>query len=70
MNGIRLTLTNGEQSPFFMARETNNVASIGLRQDLTAKKIAMIVGPNTCKAIKILDGFNQELFKWIGKEEG
>ena len=69
MNGIRITLTNGEQSPCFMASDCHNVASIGFRQDLTAKKIAMVVGPNTCKAIRITDGYNQELFKWVGQEE-
>ena len=69
MSGIRITLTNGEQSPCFKASNSQNVVSLGLRQDLTPKKISMVVGPNTCKAIRIVDGFNLEVVKWVGKED-
>ena len=67
--GVRVTLTNGAQSPIFKSQSTDFHTSISIRQDLAPSKIAMVVGPYTCKAIRISDHLNLDLAKWVGIED-
>ena len=71
LTGIRITLSNGEQSPYFKAKNgsQNNPVTVDLAQDLKAKKISIVAGPNACNAIRIVDTNGTELCKWVGEED-
>ena len=83
LKGIRVTLSNGEQSPCFVAGECMHSTTINFRQDLEARKIEMVVASDSfpqrdsedvpatlCRGFKIMDVFGKDIAKWSGNEEG
>ena len=56
LHSIRITLSNGEQSPHFQSSSSQNgPAYLDVRQDLSPYKIEIVTGPYTCEAVRISD---------------
>ena len=66
MSGIRVTLSNGERSPYFKANGSqNNHVTLNVNQGLNPKKITMRANLYVHKLI-IVDEKNQALCNWDG----
>ena len=67
MTGIKVTLSNGEQSPYFKGtqRQTGPV-TLSLDQKETPHKITMETSPWACTGFTVQDKQGKDLCKWIG----
>ena len=67
MTGIRVTLSNGEQSPYFKGtqRQTGPV-TLSIDQKETPHQITMETSPWACTGFTVQDKQGKDLCKWIG----
>ena len=67
LGGIRITLNNGEQSPYYKSQgHQKNPKTIHVDQTLSPAKINVITREYTTNALMITDAKNAKLCEWVG----
>ena len=67
LGGIRVTMNNGEQSPYYKCNGTSkNRKVININQDMDSAAINVITREYTTNALKITDKSGKALCEWVG----